>query len=237
MNKKILGLSFVALCGVVSIGAAIGIYNNYSGVEKIVAEDKTNTDYKRIYAVLADVNWTHSSEDGDLWLYYTSSSTSVDWATAPKMTLIGNSNSSSDTTFRYGLYYVDIPADASMIIFKNFDGNGDEWRQTEDVYVYTESEYEMFYINEVVSGKRTVTTGTCNLSSEYLAQLLTIYNTCDPSILDGYNAYQQIYDIFLSGNNNYDRSTVVYEVENITYTIGDIIDAMKARYDAQDRYA
>lgn len=232
-NKKIIGFSFIAMTGLIAVATCVGVYTpNLKDVNNVGAttQQATDTEQKRLWVTINEAYWEHSATESKLWAYYTTpSNPNPSWTDDHQMTLVGYSGNYNEDGFRYGLYYIDIPNDANLVVFKNYTGNGDEWRQTYDVILEAESKYSVFYINHANDGKRSVTQGCMNLNSECLAKVLGIIDSCSTSILDGYNAWNQINSLFIASNNNYQRDYIAYD----NYTIGEVIDALSARYLAQ----
>ncbi len=232
-NKKTIGFSFIALTGLIAVATCVGVYTpNLKEVDNVGAttQQASDTNLKRLWVTINDVWWESSATESKLWAYYTTpSNPNPSWTDDHQMTLVGYSGNKNEDGFRYGLYYIDVPNDANLVIFKNFTGNGDEWKQTHDVKLYAEYEYSVFCIDNVPSGKRPVSQKSMNLNSECLAKVLSIIDSCSTSILDGYNSWNQINKIFIETNPNYDRNHIAYE----NYTIGEVIDALSARYLAQ----
>ena len=232
-NKKIIGFSFIAMTGLIAVATCVGVYTpNLKDVNNVgaTAQQATDTEQKRLWVTINNPWWEHSATESKLWAYYTTpSNPNPSWTDDHQMTLVGYSGNNKEDGFRYGLYYIDVPNDANLVIFKNFTGNGETWRQTQDVNLTLESEYQVFYINDTGSGPRPVTEGSMNLNSECLAKVLSIIDSCSTSILDGYNSWNQINRLFIASNNNYQRDYIAYD----NYTIGEVIDALSARYLAQ----
>lgn len=235
-NKKTIGFSLIALTGLIAVATCVGVYTpNLKEVDNVGAttQQASDTNLKRLWVTINDQYWESSATESKLWAYYkTPSNPNPNWEDDHQMTLVGYSGNYNDDGFRYGLYYIDIPNDAYQVAFKNYTGSYDsslEWKQTNDFDLTFESEYSVFYINNVPDGKRPVTQGSMNLNSECLAKVLSIIDSCSTSILDGYNSWNQINKIFIETNLNYDRNHIAYE----NYTIGEVIDALSARYLAQ----
>lgn len=232
-NKKTIGFSLIALTGLIAVATCVGVYTpNLKEVDNVGAttQQASDTNLKRLWVTINDQYWEHSATESKLWAYYkTPSNPNPSWTDDHQMTLVGYSGNYNQDGFRYGLYYIDIPNDAYQVTFKNYTGIGDEWKQTDDVELYAEYEYKLFYINNVYNGKRPVTQGSMNLNSECLAKVLSEIDSCSTSILDGYNSWNQINKIFIETNPNYDRNHIAYD----NYTIGEVIDALSARYLAQ----
>ncbi len=236
MNKKFLALSFVVLGGLVSIATVVGVFSDFNAIEKTVAEEPTDTDQKRIYVVLEDYWWTANENfDGSLYMWYSNLGT---FENDVKMTLVGSSNNTESSGFRYGLYYVDLPSSVSEIVVKAYTGTWtQDWLQTVDYTLDNTEDYALYLWNDDYDGtdKRQMSGGIVSLGSEELYTLLTEHiDTCDPSILNGYNAYPQLYSIFLKDNSNYSG---IYKPSGSDYSIDDICDALAARYAAQNSKA
>ncbi len=217
-NKKTIGFSLIALTGLIAVATCVGVYTpNLKEVDNVGAttQQASDTNLKRLWVTINDQHWDNSATESKLWAYYkTPSNPNPNWEVDHQMTLVGYSGNYNEDGFRYGLYYIDIPNDAYQVAFKNYTGSYNsslEWKQTNDFNLTTESEYKLFYINNVYEGKRPVSQGSMNLNSECLAAVLSIIDSCSTSILDGYNSWNQI--------NKYLLKLIQIIIENILLMI------------------
>ena len=217
-NKKTIGFSLIALTGLIAVATCVGVYTpNLKEVDNVGAttQQASDTNLKRLWVTINDKYWDNSATESKLWAYYkTPSNPNPNWEVDHQMTLVGYSGNYNEDGFRYGLYYIDIPNDAYQVAFKNYTGSYNsslEWKQTNDFNLTTESEYKLFYINNVYEGKRPVSQGSMNLNSECLAAVLSIIDSCSTSILDGYNSWNQI--------NKYLLKLIQIIIENILLMI------------------
>ena len=252
MKKKLVVFSAIASVAVVGTIAAIcgTIPKTEANVPYVkgVEPDKTE---KRLYVVLNDDSWEHTT-DGNLWIFGQTGSGNS-WTTtvgenfnnALKMTLIGGGGETRDDGYAYGLYYADIPAETNKVIFKNYDGawaDGYDSRQTNDIMLSEGSENFALWIENPGEGKETakrnVNLGYVPaLTSEQLAEVLAHehIDSCSPSSASGYFAWKQLENIFLTQNlGEIDLNTIVDEglvAGDINYetTLGELINALATR--------
>lgn len=239
-NKRLLGFSLIAMTGLIAVGACIGAYSpnliNMNNVGATEYGDNPGTT-KRIYVLIDDTLswWNLDHNKGDTLLFhYWGGSDSTDWDNRPKMNFIGSSQT-ADSGFEYGLYYYDVPADTTWMLIDNTSTSGaNSNERTIDISLNYGSEMSFFLVKD--GGYRqyaTYETGVfinSSLSSQQLAEVLSHKNidTCSQSTASGYNAYNQIYKIFLEYN-EYDMNTVVDKDTEYEATLEDIISAMQAR--------
>ena len=239
-NKKTIGFSLIALTGLIAVATCVGAYSpnliNMNNVGATEYGDNPGTT-KRIYVLIDDTLswWNLDHNKGDTLLFhYWGGSVSTDWDNRPKMNFIGSSQT-ADSGFEYGLYYYDVPADTTWMLIDNTSTSGAiSNERTIDISLNYGSEMSFFLVKDGGYGKyATYETGVfinSSLSSQQLAEVLSHKNidTCSQSTASGYNAYNQIYKIFLEYN-EYDMNTVVDKDTEYEATLEDIISAMQAR--------
>ena len=239
-NKKTIGFSLIALTGLIAVATCVCAYSpnliNMNNVGATEYGDNPGTT-KRIYVLIDDTLswWNLDHNKGDTLLFhYWGGSVSTDWDNRPKMNFIGSSQT-ADSGFEYGLYYYDVPADTTWMLIDNTSTSGAiSNERTIDISLNYGSEMSFFLVKDGGYGKyATYETGVfinSSLSSQQLAEVLSHKNidTCSQSTASGYNAYNQIYKIFLEYN-EYDMNTVVDKDTEYEATLEDIISAMQAR--------
>ena len=239
-NKKTIGFSLIALTGLIAVATCVGAYSpnliNMNNVGATEYGDNPGTT-KRIYVLIDDTLswWNLDHNKGDTLLFhYWGGSDSTDWDNRPKMNFIGSSQT-ANSGFEYGLYYYDVPADTTWMLIDNTSTSGaNSNERTIDISLNYGSEMSFFLVKDGGYGQyATYETGVfinSSLSSQQLAEVLSHKNidTCSQSTASGYNAYNQIYKIFLEYN-EYDMNTVVDKDTEYEATLEDIISAMQAR--------
>lgn len=214
--------------GTLAIGSAALITGfSLAPSKEPIKADATTSDHVRIYVYLNN-GWTDWS-GLTFYIHYWGGTTGSTWESCPSMTKVVSD-------YYQGLWYYDVPADTTGVLFKTATGNVDNWRETEnvDISTYQPSQY-VFYVKEAVSNNNKrwwdkVT--TAGMNSGQLAAVLATIHACDVDTGYGYNAWPQLNSLFVTPSTGRDDSTSLTNWNGQTSTIGATIYQIQASYNA-----
>jgi len=166
---------------------------------------------RRIYAYL-EGDWT----DDKMFIYYTGGTNPATWTACPEMTQVVND-------YWTGMFYYDIPIDHTTLVFKKSTGNLDILSdQSVDVAVadlFVEGNYKIAAVKAWVenTSKRAVSIEENAPANTFqIAAILNNINSCDTSYAAGYNAWPQLFDLFIEPRYLEISSTAIPGEEGVT---------------------
>lgn len=197
MKKGLLGLFVFGL-----LFGAFGTATQSN--EPVVAEAATVQTHRRVYAKLAG-GWDNN---GHMFIHYWGGDAGTTWGSLPEMTYV-----LSD--YYSGLFYYDLPVDVTTFMVSAYAGGTvAEKNKSVDITVadlLVGSNYKAATIGAWVADdtKRTFTAeDTLPMSSLQAAAVLNHIDSCSSSYAGGYNAWPQLYDLFIAPS-TLEGSTVV----------------------------
>lgn len=193
---KKLNKLFLALAGISAVSAGLAVGN------VSVAQNSVNPAKADVAAVVHRLYVINNawSEKYQLGIYIWGSlltSYNNTWASSVDMNRIDESGGSVS----YGLFYYDIPDDASFIIRQKKDASGARYQSadiTPSSFGYSNLwSSQVLRVNWNNSGKATFETVDGGLdNTSQLGNVLSYIVTCDSSSVYGYNAYPQLKGTF-----------------------------------------
>jgi len=192
MSKFIRNVAFTLSVAVISF-AAVSIWGpkiEPPGTE-VQAAPTTQTK-RRIYAYL-EGDWT----DDKMFIHYTGGTNASTWTSCPEMTQVVDD-------YYTGLFYYDIDIDHTTVVFKKLTGDLAKLSdQSVDVAVsdlFPTGNYKVAAVKAWVADdtKRAVTAeDTAPANSGQIAAILNHINSCSADYATGFNAWPQLYDLFI----------------------------------------
>ncbi len=210
---------------------ALGIGATVSSVSPMSeAEAATTQTERRVYALL-EQSWGDGTFK--VYVHHNSATSPVIWGTNPAM-------ERALTDYYEGLYFYDVPIDATEIIFLAWTGETESSGKQSDRSVTVtisnlfNSNYKAVRIGSWVAdaNKRTITEhDTLPSNSGQAAGVLNHINSCSTSYAGGYNAWPQLNDLFITPS-TLNGATVVSDNFGDETTIDAKTAYLEARYNA-----
>jgi len=180
----------LALGGISAVGAGLA---GLQTAVKVSASLSVPT--KRLFVI--DKAW---SENTTLGIHIFNSSLTeqnTTWETCKSMNYI-------DSTYENGLFYYDVPTDASVVIRQTTSSSGIAYQSvdidltsTDFASVWTTECLEVVWTS--ASTKASATVAQCKLTTtSQLGNLLSYFVSCDSSDVYGYNAYPRLNNTFFA---------------------------------------
>lgn len=215
-------LATVLVLGGGTLGSVVAVSASQD-TKPLEVEAAGATNSVRVYCVVKG-GWLKNDNAIDPFIH----TDKYDWNNSPRMNRILED-------YHSGLYYYDIPSDASVIVFKGWNNSvGDDYKsfdvQLKDIYNPSTNTYKAVYLEEHGYGTRNFTLGGLPMNSAQAAEFLThkYIDTCSDSKASGYNAYDQL-NALVFKTSTLDRGYVVDDGSEYAATIGAIIEALLNR--------
>ncbi len=179
---------------------------------------------RRVYVYL-EGGW----DSGNMYIHYWGGASGTTWASCPQMTKVVSD-------YYQGLFYYDVPVETTDFLVKDSTGDVSKQSNQSDNFlistIFTGSDYKVFEIDPWVNDS-TKRTGTVKdnvpMSSAQAAAVLNNINSCDSSYAEGYNAWPQLNDLFISSS-TLEGTTVVTDNYGDSTTIANKCAYIQNRY-------
>jgi hypothetical protein len=221
MTSKSISLLTLGLVCALGVLGSMRLANR--GFETNAATVQTE---RRLYVYLVG-GW-----DGtDMYIHYWGGEgvTGTTWSNCPQMTRVVSD-------YWQGLYFYDVPVNTESFLVKNATGDVLKTSNQSDnmliASLFVSSNYLALAVSAWVSDgtKRAVSTAdTLGISSLQIVAVLNNINSCDSSYAEGYNAWPQLNDLFITPS-TFDGSTVVPDNYGPDTTITGKCTYLQARY-------
>jgi len=181
----------LALGGISAVGAGLA---GLQTAVKVSASLSVST--KRLFVI--NNAWSEQYQMG-IYIFNSSisSANSANWGDSKGMVYI-------DSTYHYGLFYYDVPTDATIVLRQKTDASGDAYQSvnvdlTSSVYssVWTTECLQVNWVGTSTKASASVVQCTLTTASQ-LGNLLSYFVTCDSSDVYGYNAYPRLNNTFFA---------------------------------------
>ncbi len=225
MKKVLRDTLFTAgmLCGLMT-AIVLGAKNTTFHELEVDATPTVQTD-RRVYVFL-EQDWGV----GDMYIHYWNNSGDITtWGSCPKMTEVV-------TDYYQGLFYHDLPVDATGFLVKTVTGAPTKTSdKSDDVLISSLLDSGNYKAAKVKSWVADATLrvvqidDTLPANSGQVAAVLNHIDSCSNSYAGGFNAWPQLSDLFITPS-SLTLSTVVIDNYGPDTTIGDKCDYLETRY-------
>lgn len=137
--------------------------------------------------------------------------------------------------FLGGIWYADIPVAVTGLLFRNQIADWDNaYQKTADYKSVNTLGNQVFYIGQNSNGGACpLTTGTISgMSGAQIGEVLSYYDSCNASTVDGYGAYSYVNDVFYAqGATGKDSGIVPATHKNtVEVTVSDKMAFLSSKY-------